>query len=66
MELLEQAQRRVMELERELEQLSCEVRLGKLELFSLEMRRFGEDLIANFQHVEELQGSWRGTIFQEQ
>jgi len=61
MGLLEQAQRKATRMIRRLEHLSFRKRLRKLELLSLEKRRFWRDLIVAFQY---LKGAYRkGTLY---
>jgi len=60
MDVLEWVQRRII---RELEHLSCEVRLRELKLFSLENRRLQGDHIAAFQYLRGPTGKLeRGAI----
>ena len=56
MELLVQVHRRAMNVIRGLEHLPCKDRLRELGLFSLEKRRFQEDLTAAFHY---LKGAYR-------
>mgnify|MGYP001856888036 CR=1 FL=1 len=55
-ELLQQVQRRAMQVIRELKHLSCEERLRNLGFFSLEKRRLQGDLVVSFQY---LKGAYR-------
>lgn len=61
---MEQVQRRVMKLVRGLEHSPYKDGLRKSRLFSLEEKSLCRDLIATFQYLEELQGSWRRALYQ--
>ena len=51
MELLEPVQRRAVKMVKGLEQFSCEEKLKKLDLFSLEKSKFRGDITTAFWHL---------------